>query len=110
MAISPSDLLRAAQGPINARVSATSFEADTSDDSITLSAGAYELFNESTTILAWLQLGAVAAIPADKAALVTGLFFLPPGGVDMLVLDAETALHAITASSSAVIRIAKKAV
>lgn len=103
-----SDLSRAADAPLTAQGGYRAFTADTSPDSIALAAGVHEVLNAGSE-LAYLRLGSAVSIPADKAAEVSAQTVVPAGGVCVIATAEEVALHALTASGSAVLHIVRKA-
>ena len=109
MAITPSDLSRAEEAPFSASGGHRIFVADTSPDSITLAAGAHELFNAGSE-LAYIRLGSAVSVPSDKAAEVSAQAVVPAGGALSIALASETVLHALTASSSTTLHVVRKAV
>ena len=101
----PSDILRAAEAPANARCAAYTFLVDTGADSFTPTAGVYEVYN-SGSVLAWLRVGSAPAIPADQATEELGVVFVPPGAV--VTMEVDGVLHGATASSSATLYLLRK--
>lgn len=99
---------RIAFAPFDADAQRMRFVVDTSDDNVSLAAGVYVIVNEGS-VTAYLKHGGAASVPTDKAALAAGYGIAAGAAID-LVLDATTALHAITESGSATLCIMKKVV
>lgn len=109
MAITPSDLLRAADAPFDSATVAQSLDLTTTSGSIALVEGVYEVVN-SGTVYAWGYVGAAAVFPTSGAAAVGGSP-LPPGAVvEVRIASGGQSLHAKTLSSTATLYIVRKVI
>lgn len=82
---------------------------DTNDDSIDLAPGAYEAYNDGTT-LAYVRIAAATSVPADKDAEVAGQFVMPGGSAATFVVGgaATVELHVKLASGTANLHLIRK--
>lgn len=86
------------------------FVLDTSDDSIDLVPGAYELYLVSSAALGYARLGAATSVPSDKADEVAGQFVLVPGASITVCVAGATVvpLHAKLTSGTGDLHIHRK--
>ena len=98
----------AARLPITARTATRTLSLTTSDTSVALPAGGYELVLGGSSDLAVIGLG-TATTGLPDASEDANIAVVPSLGVVELALDAETELHARTLSGSATLYIVRKA-
>lgn len=105
----PADL-RAAAHPFDALTALRTLDLTTSNATISLAAGVWEVFLPSTAAIAVASLtGTTASMPpATGAAEVTG-FVLAPGGVMTIALAVATTLNARVTSGTATLYLHRKA-
>lgn len=86
------------------------FSLDTSDDSISLAPGAYEIYLVPAAALGYARIGAATSVPADKDAEVAGQFVLVPGASITVCIAGGTtvALHAKLSSGTGDLHIMRK--
>lgn len=102
----PADAYRASAAPLSADCTHQIFELDTSPDSITLTAGTYEVSNVGAQ-LAFVRVGSAVSVPADKAAGTAGQGIIHAGGVTTIYMDAG-ALHGVVASGTTTLHLIRK--
>lgn len=100
--------INAARAPLSARCATRLLSLTTTDASVTLPGGGYELVLSGASDVAVLGLGVSTTGKPDTSP-TTGLSVLPPGGSAELVCDGETTLHARTLSGTGTLYIIAKA-
>ena len=98
----------AVRQPISVGVATRTLALTTTDGSVTLPAGGYELVLGGSSDLAVIGLG-TATTGLPDASEDANIAVVPSLGVVELALDAETELHARTLSGSATMYIVRKA-
>ena len=84
----------------------TAFGLTTTSASISLTTGAYVVFNAGA-VLVGARIGGTASIPASGDSVVGG-FVIPAGAVAGITIDSDgEALHALTASSTATLYVVR---
>lgn len=99
---------RLADQPIDAHTATRTLALTTTDATVTLPAGVYEVYTDSTALVA-LGLG-VATTGLPSTTETAGLGVVPPGGATSMVLLAETVLHARCLSGTGTLYLMRKAV
>lgn len=90
--------------PFTADSLLTAFGLTTTSASVTLTTGAYVVYNAGS-VLVGARIGGTASIPASGSSVVGG-FVLPAGAVAGFTVDSDgEALHALTASDTATLYI-----
>lgn len=97
----------AARGPLTPACACRTLGLTTTDTTVELAAGGYELVLGASSDLAVVGLG-VSTTGKPDATLTTGLAVIPSLGACDAVLDAPTTLHARVLSGTAVLYIVKK--
>ena len=105
--MTPTDLARASAAPVLATGGLRTLDVTTTDGSITLAAGAHEVFNGGA-VTAYLRLGSGVSIPASGGAAVAGQFPVPAGAVATFVTDGSAAVYGLTASSTTTLDFMRK--
>lgn len=111
MSTAASDLARASAAPVLATGGLRTLDVTTTDGSITLAAGAYEVFNgASAHAVACLGASTASMPPVTGASEVAAAFMVPAGGAAAFALDAETAVHAKLLSGTGTLYFHRKGV
>ena len=110
MAIAPSDQLRAAQAPVTAARALRTLDLTTSNATIILAAGAWEVFNGGTVHAVASLTGTTASMPPSTGAAEVTAFMIPAGGAVSFTIDEATTLNARALSSTSTLYLHRKAV
>lgn len=89
----------AARAPLTPKCATRKLALTTTDASVTLPAGGYELILDGTSDAVVLGLG-IATTGLPSTSETEGIAVIPSGGVGEFILDAETAVHARTLSGT----------
>lgn len=110
MALSPADILRAASLPYDASTTLRTLDLTTSDATISLAAGVYDVFHDGASARAIVSLTGVTTSmpPATGAAEVTA-FVVPAGSMGTFAITDTTTLHAKASASTATLYLVRKA-
>jgi hypothetical protein len=100
------DAARLGAHPLTIACAHRRLDLTTSDTSITLVDGVYEVYNAGT-VLAYVRIGSAVIVPSTGAAEVAGQAPVPAGGAVTLAMGAGD-LHALTASGTATLEILRK--
>lgn len=106
--MNPTDAARAAAQPCDASTTTRTLDLTTSDASLTLAAGVYEVMHSGAGF-AVLALGAATtSMPPATGTAEVACVPVPPGGVASLALSASTVLHARILASTATMYFVRK--
>lgn len=109
--LSPSDLIRASQSPVLASGGLRTLDVSTTDASIELAAGTYEVLSGASAHAVASLTGSTASLPPSTgAAEATGAFMVPAGGAVTVAIDTATTLHAKLLSGTGTLYLHRKAV
>ena len=106
MARSSEAALRTASQPFDAHTATRILALTTTDASVELPAGVYEVFNECSAVTAMRLGSSTAALPSTTET--AGLWPVTPNGVVTFVLGATTTVHARCLSGTGTLYLTRK--
>ena len=108
----PTEAFTQSAAPLSSRTTVRTLDLTTTDTSITLAAGTYEITVPATAAgeVALREGAATTSLPPSTGAAEVSGALIPPGATVVWHIDADVAMHARVLSGTTTIRLHRKAV